>query len=191
MLLKEMAPAALAPVVAEFAAHLRLGLGFADDGAEDALLESYLRSATAAVEARTGQALVARGFVLQVGGWDTRGHLVLPVGPVAAVDIIRFVRPDGAVTLDPAQWAVEPGSARQRLTGPGGGALPVVPTGAIVELVFTAGHGAGWAAVPDDLRQAVMLLAAHYHESRHGEATGGGMPPAVAALLAPHRPARL
>ncbi len=190
MLLKEAAPAASMPMT-EFAGHLRLGFGFADDGAEDALLEGYLRSAVAAVEARSGQALIARAFVLQVTGWDARGYLVLPVGPVAAVDVIRFVRSDGAVTLDPAQWALEPGNARQRLTGPGGEALPPVPKGAIAELEFTAGHGVDWEAVPGDLRQAVLLLAAHYHESRHGEAKHRGLPPAVGALLAPHRLARL
>ena len=190
MLLKEVAPAPLAPVLGEFAAHLRLGLGFADDGAEDALLERYLRAAVAAVEARTGQALIAREFVLLAAGWDRRGQLVLPVGPVASIDAIRFVRTDGAVTLDPAEWAVEPGTTRQRLTGPGGGALPAVPSGASVELAFTAGHAAAWDGVPGELRQAVLMLAAHYHESRHGDA-GHGMPAAVAALLARHRPARL
>ncbi|HET7410295.1 MAG TPA: hypothetical protein VFJ13_08835 [Paracoccaceae bacterium] len=190
MLLKEVAPAALAPVLGEFAAHLRLGLGFADDGAEDALLERYLGAAIAAVEARTGQALLARQFVLQAAGWDRRGHLVLPVGPVASVDVIRFVRSDGSVTLDPAQWAVGPGTSRQRLTGPGGGALPAVPSGALVELEFTAGHADAWAGVPGALRQAVLMLAAHYHENRHGDA-GDGLPPAVAALLGAYRPARL
>lgn len=193
MLLKETGPAALAPVVPALAAHLRLGFGFADDGAEDALLERYLRAAVAAVEARTGQALVERLFVLQVAGWDARGWLVLPVGPVEQVDSIRFLRSDGAVALDPAQWTVEPGLTRQRLTGRGGAALPAVPAGATVELTFAAGHGPDWEAVPDDLRQAVMLLAAHYHENRHGD--GGrravGLPPAVSALLAPHRPVRL
>jgi uncharacterized phiE125 gp8 family phage protein len=190
MLLKEAAPVALTPVLGEFAAHLRLGLGFADDGAEDALLERYLAAAVAAVEARTGQALLARGFVLRAHGWDRRGHLVLPVGPVASVDTIRFVRADGAVALDPAQWSVEPGTTRQRLIGRSGGALPAVPSGAEVELTFTAGHGADWDGVPAGLRQAVLLLASHYHESRHGEAEDR-LPPAVAALLAPHRPARL
>lgn len=190
MLLKEVAPPALAPVLGEVSAHLRLAHGFADDGAEDALLGRYLAAAVAAVETATGQALLARAFVLQVAGWNRRGHLVLPVGPVAAVDTMRFVRADGAVALDPAQCAVEPGTARQRLTGPGGGALPPVPSGCTVEIGFTAGHAGEWDGVPGTLRQAVLMLAAHYFESRHGDA-GDGLPPAVTALLAPLRPLRL
>ena len=193
MLLKEAAPPAPNPVpLAEFAAHLRLGYGFTDDGSEDALLDLYLRHAIAVVEARTGQALVMRPYILQVAGWNRRGHLVLPVGPVAAIDRIRFVRAAGIVDLAPTDWTLEPGRTRQRLTGPGGGALRPVPHGALAELEFTAGHAPAWAEVPGDLRQAVLLLAAHYYENRHGElGAEAALPPAVGAILAPHRPARL
>lgn len=191
MLLKEAAPAGPVPSD-DVAAHLRLSFGFADDGAEDALIAVYLRAAVAAVEMRTGQALLARGFVLQVTGWDRRGRLTLPVGPVAAIDAIRFVWPDRSADLAPGEWALEPGTTRQRLGGAGGGALRAVPAGAVAELEFTAGHGAGWDDVPGDLRQAVLLLAAHYYENRQGDLPErGGLPPAVEALLAPHRPVRL
>lgn len=193
MLLKEAAPGAPTPIpLTEFAAHLRLGHGFADDGAEDALLELYLRHASVVVEARTGQALIARSYLLQIAGWSQRGYLVLPVGPVAAIDRIRFVRAGATVELAPGEWALEPGRARQRLTGPGGGPLRPVPHGALAELEFTAGHAADWAEVPGDLRQAVLLLAAHYYENRHGElGEEAVLPPAVGAILAPHRPVRL
>lgn len=190
MQLKEMAPPALAPVLAEVKAHLRLDLGFADDGAEDALIARYLGAAVAAVETRTGQALLTRGFLLALAGWDRRGGLVLPIGPVATIDAIRFVRAGSTIALDPAQWALGPGTSRQRLAGPLGGALPVPPAGATVEIEFAAGHGTDWESVPDGLRQAVLMLTAHYHESRQGDG-GDAMPPAVTALLAPHRPARL
>jgi uncharacterized phiE125 gp8 family phage protein len=193
MLLKEAAPGAPNPIpLTEFAAHLRLGYGFVDDGSEDALLDLYLRHAVAVVEARTGQALVARPYVLQVARWNRHGHLVLPVGPVAAIDRIRFVRAGGSVELSAGEWALEPGRARQRLTGRGGGALRAVPHGALAELEFNAGHAADWAAVPGDLRQAVLMLAAHYHENRHGElGEEAALPSAVGAILAPHRPARI
>ena len=44
--------------VTEFATHLHLGTGFADDGSQDAVLEAYLRAAMAAIEARIGKALI-------------------------------------------------------------------------------------------------------------------------------------
>ena len=78
------------------------------------------------------------------------------------------------------------------MTGPGGGALRPVPHGALAELEFAAGHAADWAAVPGDLHQAVLMLAAHYYENRHGElGEEAALPAAVGAILAPHHLVRL
>lgn len=191
MILTETAPAAATPVtLSEFSAHLRLAHGFPDDGAEDALLDLYLRNATAAVEARTGRALVRRGFVLRLDTWNRDGHVVLPVGPVEAISSIRFVRGTEAIDMAADSWAVEPGTGRQRVIGRQGGALPPIPEGYVAELTFDAGFGPNPADVPGDLRQAVMLLAADYYE-RRGDEREPGTPMAVRALLEPWRPVRI
>ena len=193
MELTETAPPELTPVpIRELAAHLRLAQGFNDDGSEDALLELYLRNATAAVERRTGQALIARPVVVRVAHWDRNGHLTLPVGPVAALDQVQMVTSAASVALAPGAWVLEPGPTRQRVTGPGGAALPAIPAGGVAEVVFTAGHGPGWNHVPDDLRQAVLLLATAFYENRDGaELAGDRLPGGIEALLAPHRAVRL
>ena len=75
---------------------------------------------------------------------------------------------------------------------PLGGSLPSVPTGGAVEIRFDAGFGAGFADLPADLGQAVLLLAAHYYEYRDETALGQGcMPFGVSSLLARFRPMRL
>lgn len=193
MLLKETTPAAHTPVpVRVLADHLRLGHGFADDGAEDALLELYLRNAAAVIERRTGQALISRPHVLQVTTWNRSGHLVLPIGPVEAVDSIRLVSAGTTVDLDPDDWCLSRGVTRQRLTGPLGGALWPLPHGAVAELRFTAGHGATWNDVPEDLVQAVLLTAAHFYENRFGEMEAeGGLPFGVLSVVEQNRPIRL
>ena len=73
MMLSEVlaVPQAALPVAA-FKDHLRLGTGFADDGVQDALAESYLRAAMAAIEGRIGKALIARDFLLALEGWRVR-----------------------------------------------------------------------------------------------------------------------
>lgn len=191
MILTETAPAAVTPVsLSEFSAHLRLAHGFPDDGTEDALLELYLDNAVAAVEARTGRALIRRGFVLQLAAWNRDGHAVLPVGPVTAIDTLRFVRGAEVVEAAAGSWTLEPATGRQRVTGTHGGALPPIPQGHVAELAFDAGFGPDAADVPGDLRQAVMLLAADYYERRHGDGDPG-MPMAVRALLEPWQPARI
>ena len=60
-----------------------------------------------------------------------------------------------------------------------------------MEIVFTAGFGAGWAAVPADLAQAVLLLAAQFYETRHEGAVAAGLPGAVQALIASWRNVRV
>lgn len=193
MILTETSLAAVNPVpLDEFAAHLRLAQGFADDAAEDALLELYLRNATSVVEARIGKALVRREFKLQVTAWNRDGRVVLPVGPVAAITSLSFVRGVDTIALTSGAWSLESASSRQLLAGAGGGALPAIPDGHVAELAFDAGFGETWNDVPGDLRQAVMLLAAHYYENRYGETEPGqGIPVAVQALLETQRPVRL
>ncbi len=187
--LTETGPAPAFPVETQtLSSHLRLGEGFGDPSAEADLLALYIRTATAHLEARTGLAFVARSFSLTVGAWDRCGTLVLPVGPVTAITSAS-IEADGTTTvLDPADLHVAPGSQRQRLTAAGGGPLPPIPPGGRASLAFSAGFG-GATAVPGDLAKAVLLLAAHFYENRSG--TESGLPPAVAALIAPHRPVRL
>ncbi|MGB8623245.1 MAG: hypothetical protein WCD16_10540, partial [Paracoccaceae bacterium] len=63
MLIEQTAVPAAALPVSQFRDHLRLGTGFADDGAQDALLEATLRAAMAALEGRTGKVLLSRPFL--------------------------------------------------------------------------------------------------------------------------------
>jgi uncharacterized phiE125 gp8 family phage protein len=72
------------------------------------------------------------------------------------------------------------------------GSLPVIPLGGRVEISFTAGFGVAWADVPADLRQAVMLLAAQFYETRHDVGDGvAGLPVAVQALIERWRTVRI
>ncbi|MCT8329228.1 head-tail connector protein [Albidovulum sediminis] len=184
MMLSELNPVALAALpVAAFKDHLRLGTGFADDGTEDALAEAYLRAALAAIEARTGKAILARDFRLELTDWRDDWAQALPVAPVSAVASVTLRDAAGGTeTVAPARYALERDLHRPRLKG-AGGYLPGVPAGGTVEVVFTAGFGPAWADVPPDLAQAVFLLAAEYHEHRHEAGGGRAMPYGIAALI--------
>ncbi len=48
--------------------HLRLGTGFGEDGLQDPVLAGFLRAALAAIEGRTGKALIARDFLYTRAG---------------------------------------------------------------------------------------------------------------------------
>lgn len=194
MILTEVsAPPTAALPVRAFAEHLRLGSGFADDGALDAVLELYLRAAMAAVEARIGRVLLSRPFSWTLTRWREEASQGLPVGPVRSVEGIALVSADGtAAEAPPDAWSVLRDIQRPRLVGRFGRSLPRIPRGGHAEVRFTAGYGEAWEASPADLRQAVFLLAAHYYETR-GEAGGtpGGMPFGVLVLIEAHRATRL
>lgn len=184
---QEPVPDAALPVQA-MKDHLRLGSGFADDGMQDALIIGYLRAALAAVEGRIGKALIARRFSLVLGGWRDAGSQALPLAPVSAVVSVTLVDSAGPVVLPPARWRLEADLHRPRLMAVGT-LFPAVAEGGRAEVVFDAGFGP-WAMVPADLRQAVLLLAAQYHELRH-ETGVAAMPFGVMALIERWRTVRV
>ena len=62
MLIEETAVPSEALPVDAFKAHLRLGTGFSEDTLQEPVLESFLRAAMSAIEARTGKILIERDF---------------------------------------------------------------------------------------------------------------------------------
>lgn len=184
-------PTAALPV-AEFKDHLRLGSGFADDGLQDSLLETYLRAALAAVEARIGKALFSRSFAWSLTAWRDFGAQVLPIAPVTSIAAVTITdAEDQAETVDPGRYLLEKDMQRPRLVARAL-VLPSIPVGGHATIAFEAGFGPAWSDLPADLRQAVFLLAAHFYDQR-GSASGEAaeMPQAVALLLTRWRGVRL
>jgi uncharacterized phiE125 gp8 family phage protein len=193
MILVELAevPAAILPT-ARLRDQLRLGTGFADDGVLDPLLQGFLRAAIAAVEARTGKALLSRAFELTVGAWHRADRQPIPIAPVGAVSGVALLDGvGGAISVPLASLRLEIDAMRPCLA-PVSGLLPSIPAGGSARITFEAGFGNAWSQVPADLSQAVLMLAAHYHEYRTDTALDAGcMPFGVSALIERYRPLRL
>lgn len=180
-------PAALP--VAALSAHLRLAHGFSDDGTQDTTLERCLRAACAAIEARIGKALFTRRFVVTLLAWQSPKTHVLPLAPIVQIAAVRLVTRAGAETVvDPASYRLQPDRHRPVLMATGA-RLAVPAQGGSIEVEFVAGFGEDWGALPADLQQAVMILAAQYWAQ--DSAPEAGFPMSVAVLLEPHRPLRL
>lgn len=167
-----------------FKAHLRLGSGFGQDDVQDAVVHSFLRAALAAIEARTGKALISRSFMLSLAFWRDRVAQRLPVGPVVSVGQVTILAPDGSeTTVDPNAYWLERDSQRPRLRA-SGACLPRIPKAGTVNILFDAGFGATWDEIPSDLQQAVLMLAAHYYEYRNDTGLSDGcMPFGVSSLI--------
>ncbi|WP_103255789.1 head-tail connector protein [Tabrizicola aquatica] len=192
MMLTEETPVPSAALpVEEMKDHLRMGSGFAEDGLQDGLIETYLRAAMAAIEGRIGKMLFRRRFLWLLDGWRD-AEQALPVSPVASVESVTLVDAAGAETVvAAAAYRVVPDLHRPRLAGRGG-ALPTIPSEGMVKVVFDAGFGPAWTDIPADLRQAVLLLAGEYYEHRHDDgAQASGLPFGVVALIERWRTVRI
>ena len=137
--------------VAQFKDHMRLGSGFSDDGFQDGVLESYLRAAMAAIEARTGKILIERTFSWTLTAWRDARQQPLPVAPVSAISDVTLVAMNGDETIPAVDsWYLEPDMQRPSLKA-SGAVLPVVPINGSARIGMLAGFGPEWADLPADL----------------------------------------
>ena len=192
MLIEETkVPDAAYPVTA-FRDHLQIGRGFADDAAQDALLLPILKAAVAKIEGETAKVLLSRRYKYVLAAWRDLARQSLPVAPVNAIVSLSVTDMGGGEEVAPTDgYRLAPDRHRPDIMWLGW-TLPTIPVGGTAEIVFDAGFGESWSDVPADLAQAVLMLAAHYHENR--SATGDrahALPQGVASLIHPWKRFRI
>lgn len=190
MTLVQIAQPGPEPVLLEEAkAHLRL-----DGATEDAYVEALIGAARTHVENVTNRALVQTQYRLDLPGWPAGGVITLPRPPLQAVTAIQYVDDGGTLqTLASDQYQVTVPSGPCAPRGTVRPAYAVTwpstrPQPNAVQVSFTAGYAA--AACPKPLRAAVLMLVAHFYESREAASVGSiasvETPFGVRALLAPY-----
>ncbi|KAB7741605.1 hypothetical protein F2P47_04160 [Parvibaculum sedimenti] len=182
-------PAEEPVTLAEARAFLRL-----DDTSEDTLVTALITAARATLEAETRRAFVTQHWRLLVDRFP-EDAIVLPLAPVSAVSAISLIArtaPDEA--LDAALYELDLAGEPPRVWRADGAVWPKAKRRiAGIAIDFTAGYG-GAASVPQPLKQAVLMLVAHWYETRLPVAYDGAasdIPLTVAALIAPYRRFRL
>ena len=181
---------ALEPVsLAEAKAHLRV-----DTASEDTFIAGLITTSRLQVEAILALALIAQNWTWRFDVWP-RKSVTFPMGPVSAVASVRIQNSDlSFTTLAPATYIVDGRAEPPRLI-PVGGMFANPGVAALgVEIAFTAGYGATAADVPTPLKQAILLLVAHWFENREPALDGAlavRFPDAVIGLLEPYRTRRL
>ena len=180
-------PPALEPVgLADAKAHLRL-----DSNDDDALITAALAAARVHVEAATRRCLIEQGWRVYLDRWPRKRIVALSPAPLLAVDAVTVYDANGdPTTVDPDDYEVDTIAVPGRLML--SGAAPVTVGRAMngIEIDVTAGYGPSGVDVPAPLRQAIMMLAAHWYEHRGavGHDLAGSVPPlGFDALVAPYR----
>lgn len=198
------APTELPLDINEVKAHLRIE---PTENDEDALVMAYFRSAVAHIDGRDGWL----GRALTTQTWDyflddfppaTRFNefaaIRLPLPPLQSVTSVKYTDSDGTQQT----WATTNytvfgtgDSARARIAPVFGEVWPVTryePDAVVIR--FVAGYSDTSSntqnAVPEPIRNALLLLTAHFYEERQPVSAGvslGRVPMSVESLLAPYR----
>lgn len=184
-------PAVEPVALADAKAHLRV-----DGTAEDTLIGSLIVTSRLHVEAAMGLALVTQSWSVFRDAWPRGPALELPLRPVQSIAAVRLYDEDAAVTTVLAgTYFLDGAGVPARLVRQGAIAWPAPRrTANGIEVAFTAGYGDAAVDVPEPIRQAIMLLIAHWYEHRSPLEVGALARPApdmVAELLAPYRTMRL
>jgi uncharacterized phiE125 gp8 family phage protein len=179
------APAEEPLQLAEVKAHLRVSV--AD---EDALIQRLIVAVRRKVEADCGLALVTQTLDATYDRWPCDGTIRLPRGPVASVTSVKYVSAVGVLsTLPGAQYETDLTGAPARIRPAYGYTWPtILPTLGAVVVRFVAGYG-DRAAVPADIKAAMLMMIGHLYEHREDVADFQvyHVPKAADWLLAPHK----
>jgi len=175
--------------LAEAKAHLRV-----DSGDEDDLITRLIGAAVAKVEGPKGLgiAVMERQWALSLHAFPC--SIVLPLGPVSAVNAITYVDMAGAQqTLDPADYHADLDGEPAGIESAFGKSWPATRNqrGAVT-VTFTAGYPAA-ASVPDDLKTALLMTVAHLFENRetvHLGSSATEIPDTARAILERYRAGR-
>jgi uncharacterized phiE125 gp8 family phage protein len=174
--------------LAELKAHLRV-----DGDGEDALLASLIRTARGHLERTTGLALISQGWRLYLDCWPETGAVDIARGPVRSLDAVRAFDEFGEESEIPLAGHVLDGVRQPARLWLG---IGPVSRRAIngVEVDFTAGFGEAGEDVPDMLKRAMLIHAAHMYEFRGAvplEMQPAGIPEGYDRLAAPFLMRRL
>mgnify|MGYP001271768006 CR=1 FL=1 len=181
--------------LAETKIHLRV-----TGTSEDLLIASLITAGRVHLELALACAFITQTWSWFLDDWPKRLRLDMPLGPVQSVAAIRVLTSGDVVTTLPAQSYLLTGrSLPPRLTlkerGYWSSNAPSPAYGANgIEIEFIAGFGDTAADVPSPIRQALLLLIAHWFEQRSPIEVGrdgAELPPMVAELTAPYRQVRL
>lgn len=159
-LFRTVEPAVEPVTLVEAKAHLRIS-----HASEDQLIAGLIRAARDEVEKATGLALIDQSWRLALDRWPRDGTAVLPRHPVKSVlSVTLFGTDGGASVVDPATYLLDGLSRPARLHFQAMPSQPRRMNG--IEIDFAAGFGEAGTDVPDLLKRAMLLLAAHWYEFR-------------------------
>ncbi len=180
-------PAVEPITLAEAKAHLRV-----DISAEDTLIQSLIMASRLHIEAALDLALVTQSWRYRRDAWPKARGLDMPLRPIQSLTSATvFAHDDSIHAIDTDSFILDGTANPARLVWRGAGTPPTPGRAANgIEIDFIAGFGDAASDVPQPIRQALLLLVAHWYENREPVEIGAvatPIPSTVSELLAPYR----
>lgn len=153
--------------------HLRV-----DGTAEDAYLTRLIKGARAEFEKLNGRALFTSTYRLVLDAWPGDDRIVLPRPPLQSVTSVVYTDEEGnTATLSSDDYYVVTDATPGYLALNAGASWPwtTLRPRAGVAVTFVAGFD-DVADIPEEYRQAILLLLAHWYENREAVISSGAVP---------------
>lgn len=179
-------PAAEPVTLADAKAHLRV-----DVEDDDAYIDALIAAARRRAEALCNRSFISTGWTMTLDAFPTT--IYLPRSPVISVDAIRYIDDAGdQQTLATSEYRTDLAMRQGRIVPAYGETWPTTrPVINAVEVDFTAGWGTSGSNVPEEIRQAILILIATWFDpGRYAIQSGsapGKVPMSVQWMLGPHR----
>lgn len=165
-----------------------------DTTADDTLIGTLITAARAHVENHLRRALITQTWELVLDAFPVGNTLRLPLPPLVSVTSIKYTDEDGNEgTFSSSAYEVDTDSTVGRVRLKSGETWPSETLAAVngVRVRYVAGYGAA-SAVPQPIKQAILLLIGTLYENREGTLVAQGvtvmdLPFGVEALLMPYR----
>lgn len=159
-----------------------------DHSEDDTLIQSYISAARLWCETATGRAFVTQTWDMYLDGFPG-AVLYFPKAPLVSVtSVTAYDTADATTVVSSTNYQVTagtPGTLRLKASGVWPSTTLRAADGVVIR--FVAGYGTA-DDVPENIRAAVRLLAAHLYENREPVLVGtisGKLPFTVEALLSP------
>lgn len=183
MILKRTVEPTSEPVsLTEAKAHMRVDIG--DD---DTLISSLIKAAREYVEDASHRALMTQTWRLSLDQWPSSDEILLPRPPLVSVTITYTGSDNTVNTLGGSVYALDTDSEPARVKLVHGENWPsgTLATTSPIKITYIAGYASA-ALVPQQFKQAILLLAAHWYENRETTLSGSiirDIPFSVQALI--------
>jgi uncharacterized phiE125 gp8 family phage protein len=162
---------------------------------EDTLIGMLIESARDYVETVTRRALINQTWYAYMDAFPSeRDFLYLPKCPLSSVTSVKYTDTDSVLqTWGSSNYVVDAQTSspgRISLAYNADWPTSVKPQANSIVIEYVAGYGATSASVPASIRQAVLLILAHWYENRESVALGAiatEIPMSAKSLLAANR----